>query len=534
MKERKRTLLKAVLAMACFHLLFFALFTSTHNSIEDVYASYMLSGAFGNKAGNLLHYNYLLHPLLTLPAWKLFGIFPGVNWYTIMLVSGNFIAGTVLVWLLLQQPLGRLRLAFMVGSALLFQAYCLSIIDFTNTSIHLAVAGMAFMVCSAYQGQVTVKRLVAGGVLLLLASMFRVHSMLPVILVSAPFFLLSQKKYWLKCATGLVVTALVILAFNQLQQSWYTNADAGWPREELVRDKVFYMYNYQSIGLENSMKGSAWELEAKLVDRALLIDTSLLSPARLDSMIATQHVERSTGIMPGNDWLYWFFVNNRIFMLFTLFTLAVFITTPMRLLAAGLSILLALGFFVYLFSVNKFPGYILVSVLYSISIIPLLTAAPKLLITRRFAVEPSIILLAIGFAAWGCYRLHSMGLEFSSRTALFRKNYKFISGHADKLFISSETTSIDRFPVFSSPLQYPLPNYLDSENFLLKTYEPALHRYGIWDITGILNNEHVVFWGVPQEGLQLYLKVKLGREVEVVPAGLSPDQPQLTRLVSSK
>src|SRR5688572_886784 len=78
-----RSLFIPLLLSAGIFMLLFCLAQPAYFSWEDVYVAYQLAGGFGHPPSNLVHYNYLMNPVLGWPLKWLFNNIGNVNWYSL-------------------------------------------------------------------------------------------------------------------------------------------------------------------------------------------------------------------------------------------------------------------------------------------------------------------------------------------------------------------------------------------------------------------------------------------------------------------
>src|SRR5690606_31303192 len=124
-------------------LLLLAFSTPIFNSGDVVFCLYLLSGGFDFSPTELIHYAHLLHPVLTLTLKNLFIFNPTVNWYSWLLITGHFLASSIILYEIICKASSKVE-GFLLYSVLfvVFECSFILSISFTNTSVVLTCAAL--------------------------------------------------------------------------------------------------------------------------------------------------------------------------------------------------------------------------------------------------------------------------------------------------------------------------------------------------------------------------------------------------------
>ena len=115
-------------------------FCPIYHSRDDVFLLYLLSGGFGNTPTELLHYNYGMHPLISVFLKYFFVAWPNTNWLSLSIVMLLAISGSVLFYILLQQQ--KRFVAFILYLLFFLIVLCWSFLHL-NFSVVSSVSAMA-------------------------------------------------------------------------------------------------------------------------------------------------------------------------------------------------------------------------------------------------------------------------------------------------------------------------------------------------------------------------------------------------------
>lgn len=514
LKNKNHIWIAALINLVLF-VLFFNFLYPIYDSKEDAYAAYLLSGGFGDPPTELLHYNYGFHPFLNLVVKNLFLLNENINWYSLSLIAAHYISATVILSLLIKKNKSPLFLLSWFALFLVFQGFFLIILDFTGTSVIVGCSGLLYLLAKSKEGPLSIRHCAMGCLLLLLASFYRIHSIIPLAGIALPFFFLVTPGQKIRIFITVAAAALCIVLFNYLQRAYYTAKDPGWPTEEASRQKIFDLYNYNAAALYNVAPGKKWYIESQLISRGLLIDSSFLHGQWLDSMYKEVKASPPAEIHLPNGWTKWFFINNRLFFCTTILLLAIFASTRKIRLALSLALLLITAGTWYLANNAKLPPYILASALYFICLATMFYGAVNPLILHRKWIQFSTIALLLFFCCWGIIRLHKTSQQNRWQNYSFKQAYAELAANKDKLFIVTGNFTIHKFYAFDLPRNYKLDNYADTEHFIINLYKPVFEKFHIYNNGQIPFHPNVLFWGKTCDALRLYFERLTGRPMKI-------------------
>jgi hypothetical protein len=506
----------ATLINLFFFVVFLSVFYPIYDSKEDAYAAYLLSGGFGNPPTDYLHYNYGFHPLLNLLVKNLFLVTDRINWYSIILIAGHYLSSTIILTLLIRKSKKLIDLLGYTAVFLIFEGFFLVIIDFSGASVVLTCTALLYLLVKCGT-KLTVRHCIIAGLLLLLASFYRIHTMLLVAALTIPFFLLlTTAREKIKIISTLLGVAITILLFSFLHRYYYTSKDPGWPVEEANRQKIFSLYNFHTPTLFQTKPGEKWHIESQLISRGLLIDSSFLKGNWLDpmyrDMVQADVAERN---LP-DGWTKWFLINNRIFFCITILMIVLYARTKRLRITLGIALVLLAAGVYYLAFKAKLPPYILSSFLFFVCLVCLLKGEINPIVSAHKAGRIAAIILLLFFITWGIIRAHKTSLRNKWQNSYFKNVYKEISADKSKLFIITKNFPIHKFYAFDLPRNYKLENYTDTEHFIINLYQPVFRKFGINTNSDIPYLSNIYFWGEPIDALRLYFEKLTGQSMKII------------------
>jgi hypothetical protein len=457
---------------------------------------YIYSGGFGNPPSSFTYYNFGLHPFLGKIIQSLFSTFPGKNYYSLALIAAHTISIATLFFLIFRKNKKGLPI-ILLTLLLVFEGYFLIYLDFTGASVTLTIAAIATLISLEKKKKT---ELIIPIILFALASLYRIHTMLPIIGVATPFILLSaySKKQIIPTASIIAISVSLIFVLNLVHQKNYANQRNTWPQEEDFRNSVYKFYNQQNQ-FKIPKKSEKWYTQYQLVQHGLFFDPSYLNNRILNEMKEELFFKKNYQISAITPFNKWFWINNRIFFCFSLFVF--FISTIRRYLAYVItcSLLLFISGLLYLSITAKIPQHIVVSTLYTISLLSLLSSA------TFFQGKPKYKFIIYAFIPfflfWSLLRLYKTSTENKIASSGFYNSHAEIAAHKDNLFILTKNSLLQKFYAFDNPASYPLPNYLDSEHFLNNIYNPVFQKFNINNAKDIPLSPVVLFAGPPSDGL---------------------------------
>ncbi|GAB4092205.1 hypothetical protein [Flaviaesturariibacter terrae] len=504
---RKSPLLRSLALNAVLFGLTLLLLRPVYGTVEDVYVLYQLSGGFGSAPTELLHYNHILNPILGYGLKTLFIHAPGVNWYTAALLVGHFVACTVISACLLRRYAGWAGCLCYCFFFFVFEARFLGSINFSNSALILALAGLLLVLSEAtMRDRPRTGVLIVAASLVVAASLFRIHSWLPLLLLLAPLGLL-VRGWRLRGRIALVAAAALLTVFllHLFQEQHYRRNSPGWAAEEAYRQRVYAFYNHRNIRYPAA--GTALANEGAMVRHGMLIDSNLLTPAVLERLYQRSRMQYRGG-SPVNRW---FFINNRLFF-FSLLSLLLFVRGRAERLAVGGTVVLFILLALYLlFGYGKMPDYLLQGLLAAVVLGGLMSGT----MPRRRA----FLLLPLVLAAWGLWLQLRLDRGERLMTARFDAACREIAAQPQALFfVSTDGFPLQHLSAYTIPRQRPLHNFLSGEHFLQGIAQPTLQRFGISSARALAPQPGVYFAQWSPELLRWYFQQVNGHVLNVRPA----------------
>lgn len=496
-----------------FFLFLLVLFRPIYGSGDDVLCLYLLGGGYGFEPTELLQYNHILNPLITLPVKYLFILNPNVNWYTLILIVFHFIATTIILKQICSiasfwEGLLAYTVIFMV-----FEAQFLLSISFTNTSIVLTWAGLILIFKSVITNR-SVWNSVASISMFVLASLFRIHVIFPVIAVVLPFLFFRKDSSLLPIVRVALVSAVLILLFNLFHQVYYKKNIKGWTEREKYQQ---ILYKYFNRGGLYDVSSSKWQTEIGMIEYSLLLDSNYLSSAKLNKMYTELMSERALGSLGDEtDSIKWLYINNRIYLLFFFVFVTYAGNRRLRtiLLVSTISFLAGVLFLVlYL----KLKDYIITGSLGMIGLALFIFGSKAAGIDSP--VWKSIrfgVMLFLVF--WASVRVVKVNISNGKRNLEFMNAYNEIESHRSSLFFVQDF----RFPydyiyIFDVPAKYNLRNVLVDWQYPEAQSLKIMHSFNIGSVRDIPYANNVLFWGKPVDALLEYFTVVTGKKVVFSP-----------------
>ncbi|KIC93468.1 hypothetical protein [Flavihumibacter solisilvae] len=467
-------------------------------SKEDAFILYLLGGGFGSPTSVLLHYNHIMSPLINVVLKTFFDVFEGVNWYTFALFLMHYIAGAAILSVLLERTRRREVMWVFFAIQVIFQGWLMVHIGFTSVAIILTIAGIALLVGG--------RNRVYAFIFLVAASLFRLHVMIPLFGIALPYLFFKDKIFNRGNLAFLFLLIVSIFAMGLVQKWWYSSNIPGWSDEESYRQLIYGLYNKSGT---TSFRRGDFQNELDLVRMGLPADSAYISRVKLlelNRAIEQEVQNRRKG------WSEWFWINNRLYFVTALMLVLLFcLKNGNRLLVVMISALLMV-FGCWLLAVHaKLPEYLPVACLF---VFTLLTIIHLELRIDFWFVNYVIIIATSILMLWGAVRLYKLGIRNNIRAEEFCRNYSIYKKYPEHLFINTMGTfRLESVPVWSDPREYPLPNYLDSDHFLMNLHWRILQRFGLNSFSDVPGSDKVLFWGRPKEALSEYFsKVNGGKK----------------------
>jgi hypothetical protein len=490
-------------------------------STDDAYLLYALAGGFGESPTNLLHYDYVWHPMLGWMIKTLFQLYPGWNWYTSFLILLQAIATTTIISVVLKrlQRSYGVPLAVVLGGFVVFSF--LMRLSFTNTSLLLSIAGCA-AILDFYQRD---KGLFASWpffLMLLIAGLLRMHTMAFVIALFIPLFWVSfYKKRLFAVPLGLFATGLIILGLNLVHRNYYRQNISAWDSEESFRKDFFYMSNRPRQNNRQVQPIFRDVVERSFLQRVFFYDTNYLPRERLHDISKLIVRQRNFQRSEDSRGLYWLFMESRLYLALLALCFLVF-WLEKNYASLKISLIMTAWFFVligYLFVFQKITSSLNASGLLSLDfqlvlILPPVIGSKKL----RVAFNLGLVLLF----AWTLKKLKTLDRSNQEFHKEFVCNMEVLKANPDKLFIASDYNfPIGLSHVWDTPREFPAKNLLYGGLFLTQSYQPTLKRFGVSELMpAIFSRQDIFLIGADFPELESYYQQRwklAGRLSEPLP-----------------
>jgi hypothetical protein len=510
----KNNLVSAILVNALLFAVVFLLLHPVYDSGDDVYLLYLLGGGFGQAPTELLHYNHIMHPYLGWIIKSLFSLSPGINWYSVFLYLAHFTSSSVVLFVLLQQHRKKIALPVFAVFFLVFELWFLLQITFTVTAVAVSIAGFYLLLYRIRAGK-TGSKLIFPVALLVIASLFRIHVMIPLLIISIPTALAlpgKKNKYYF---TGALAVALIfITGLNFLQQQYYIRQIPNWQQEENYRQAVFHYFNNPVRYDAAAIPGSGTERE--MLESGIFIDKGFLSEEKINALSEEVHYKHRVFDGQTKNSIYWVFIEARIFLLasFTLLTGAFLYSNKANRIAILASAAVAAGILLYLFFFLKLPFYLVPALLCAAAMLPWpLTASKK---AMSYPVQNLLLFSSMLLCgAWGFIRAYKINSRNSGFNNAFHFAYKEISSHPDKLFfVTEDLFPMDYFSVWDTPQQYQVKNLLYKDPLFNNTEQVILKPFGFLSVKEIWGSNKVLFWGRQTGTLKKYFREVYKKDIQ--------------------
>ncbi|OJY98142.1 MAG: hypothetical protein BGP13_10860 [Sphingobacteriales bacterium 40-81] len=486
-------------------------FHSLFNSADDAICLYILGGGFGFPQSEFLYYNHVLHPIITLPVKFLFNINPNINWYAGCLIIFHFFATSLIfIHIIRCRPFWE-SLFIYTCIFFIFECAFLMSLSFTNTSIVLTWAGLT----SLFFG-VKDKRIFNWNGILALSSiffavLFRIHVIIPFIVIVLPFFLFRVNTKIVIRLIILITCMLFLTIFvNLLHQWYYGKYISNWAAGDAYRYKLYKFYNVEGL---TDLNIARWETEKQLVKNALIIDTNYISQKKLTEMyeeLKMKKFERTLQI--SSHQMYWSFINNRIYLLaFFLFFFFYSVRRYQKLIALiSFSLLATCTILLVVFL--KLPYYIIIGGAGLLTLFVVLTSDREgMPATRRWSFF-KYSLFAF-FLLWGMVRLYKTNIKNKQMNMFFKKSFEEVEKFRTTFFLVTDGAfPLDYFSIFDTPQTYSLENVSLSWQCSYELNLKALNAYHINNVKDIPLSKNVLFWGKPIQALLDYFEITTGKK----------------------
>src|SRR5579871_1687812 len=409
-----------------------------YHSDDDVYLLYLLGGGFGDAPTNLLHYNFLMHPLLGCLIKELYLHFSNTNWYSLVLY---FFSCFVLLKILLSGKKTFEAFVVFLIAFFVFEAQFLLTPSFTNTALIIAMAGIVMLLRETNKPKPDIKLITTAIILIVISTMFRLHTLIPLLLIASPVFIFSiyQKKRIV--VYSLMISGFIIVFLNYYQQEFYSAKIPQWKSEEAYRTVAFDYYNNP-----RKAQNADISIEVSFLNNGLFWDKQFLSSEKIQKINELTKVSSALDTSNFKTYLYWYFINNRIFLCSFLF---VFAFTALqsgktnRILNIA-CLLTTVALLIYLLLFKKLPVYITPAlILFYIFLTSQFSSSNSDTNSSQKMFLITKMLLSFAILVWSIIRLQKNISFHRSMNVEFHCAWQEINSHPDKLFVSTD----DHFPL---------------------------------------------------------------------------------------
>ncbi|MCX6315924.1 MAG: hypothetical protein NTW29_01430 [Bacteroidetes bacterium] len=470
------------------------------NSGDDAYLMYTLSGGYGEKPSALLHYNFGWHPVLGSLVSELFNTYPGINWYSIVLLVFHIMGCTFLLYVLLKRCKWMVALLTYTLLFALIETRLLLTFGFTGAAFTAAWGGATLVIHQLQSRPGKYANIIAGSVLLILAGLLRMQVAWLVILLSGAvsITLLPRRQflYWISVNAVLVV---LLWGFQKQQVQYYKRHISGWEKQEQFRQSLFYSYNRQLV---NEIPPGVFRdsTEQAFFFSAFLYDTAAFSTTRINTI--SKQITRTRSIFNPDDraGLYWFFVEMRVYLL-------VVGTFILLLLANGkkgaflrwlLALLAYIAIHCYLFVYMKMtlPLHFGLLLFLLFALLFQLSKEDRLFTQRRVMSYGSLLLMGLSLA-WISVRLNKENKSNKEKYRQFRCAMREVKQLKDKLLVATDDSfPLGYFYIWDTPTDYPVTNLLYKDRLITFTYYKTLEQFQIKDLkAALINDKRVLLIG---------------------------------------
>ena len=505
------------------NLVFFPLI----NFGDDAFIMYSLAGGFGDAPTNLLHYDHIWHPVLGWLFASLFRNFPGINWYTLILLLFQCIACATILHVFFRRFSPSRAILFFLALFGIVEIQAILSLNFTFTAWILAASGFLFFLDSITAANPGKKhKIIFVLLLLLLSGLLRLQILVAVSILFIPVFMSERGvrlRQWLPWVVGILA---LIFIFNIGQKQYYRTHIPGWGKEEKFRQSLFYAYNrpvrmqkdWKTIFKDSTERAFYWHL--------FFYDTNFVSQARLNKI--GKETTRFRNFTEKDDWqsLYWLFIGWRIYLL--LFAVCFFLLWQRGILVLTLRrwwfpAVVILGFYFYLYIFLKLTepihsGTILLLLITLAWTIPGVNSRANELSSNPL-IRLSLLLLL--------FPLTWQGLRIWKKDRLNRENHvqfeQMASGlkkHPGKVFVATDdATRLGYFYIWDTPGKNKIDNLIFKDRMLTNTYSGTLQRFGIKQdmMMAIVENPRVYLLGREFPEIVNYYKQRYNLQVLVSP-----------------
>jgi hypothetical protein len=490
----------AVAVTAVLFALFNIVATPLLNSGDDAFLMYTLGGGYGEAPTNLLHYDNGWHYWLGAGVKTLFDLFPGINWYTIILLLFHLCGCSAFFYVLLKRLRPGMAFLFFTIFFFFIETRFLISLTYTGAAFVAAAGAICLLQFQIVRGKLKISNLVPAALLLILAGMLRLQiAWLVLVLFILPAIILFRKKQLIQWIVSSLVIVVLLFGLNKIHQHYYTKNIPGWKQQEEFRQAVFYAYNrpIKQHGLMQAFNDSS---EYQLFFAGFFYDSSAFSTERVRAISKQVTRKRLLNENEDRQGLYWFFIELRIYiLLFGLIIAGLIIQKKYRIIKNWLwSLIVVGGIYTFLFVFMKLttPLHLGLLMILWMQLASLFTNENNFFPGKKSFSWLMIISLLLLFG-WMGKRVADENAENRLRRLEFLCLLNEINKHTQNLFVATDDSfPLGYFYIWDLPAKYPAHNLLYKDRLLTHTWVETIKRFGITDLRdAMLHNDNVFLLG---------------------------------------
>jgi hypothetical protein len=470
------------------------------NSGDDTFMLYTLGGGYGEPPSNLLQYNHIWHPWLGWIVKLLFGQYPGINWYTIVLLLAHAAGAGFLLYCLFKRSRPLQALLFFGVLFFFFEARQILTLTFTGAAFTAATGALFLLLHQLQQKRALSINSFLAVLVLLLAAMLRLQIVWIVIaLACSVAIVFLHKKQWLAWGFAGAVVLISVWGLNKVHQQYYIKKIPGWQQQEKFRQALFYSYNRQLVNYvpPDIFKDST---EQALFFSAFLYDTAVFTTQRVLTISKGITRNRSLGNKEDRIGLYWFFIEMEPYLLLFIGVVTSLLLQrkyqPVKKWLFALLAYLVVHSYLFLFLKITTAIHLGLLLFLWIALVIQITGEDQFYIRKRIITFLPVVFLAVS-AGW-------MGVRLIKENNLNKEKYQRflcamheLNAKPDKLFVATDDSfPLNYFYVWNTPQQYSASNLLYKDRLITHTYLQTLQRFNSISLEeALVNNSNVLLVG---------------------------------------
>jgi hypothetical protein len=459
-------------------------FTPAYNTDVDIYFLYTLSGGYGNMPSGLLHYSDIMHPVLSTGIAELFGVFPGFNWYSFILLSFHFVSCVTLFSAFLHYFKRSYAIWAFVIFFLFIESRLLLHFNFSSAALMGTMSGsVSLLLYFTYHKEGTSvynRQLFFYSLLIFIGGLIRIHYMVLFgcfALWIALFFL--RRNSFIQFFKIHFFLGLLLVIFFQGQRYYYQKKIPGWEAEETMRKANIYFSNHPKKETYTKYLGIE-KIKQDLISISFLFDKKIFD-AKSVKNFAEENTRQNNFSAPNSNFFYWLFMDIRVYLLlFSGIIISLVLNKSIRILIRFICIsLFFFGTYLGLAIFFKVTEVIYFAVIASIFLTGLL-----FLSQISFAKFPLRVLIFVSLlcSLWMLIRLTRINDRNNQSIADARNVIKELNEHKDSLFIDAGAFFNFHLSIWDDPQRYSISNFIYNELFFSNSYTEQLVKYGITDL----------------------------------------------------